>query len=384
MMLHASTTVHTPAPAPAPVLRRCACGGQAPAGGECAECRRKRLQRSASAAAPAAAPAIVHDVLRAPGAPLDAGVRAAMEPRFGHSFADVRVHADGRAAESAAAVGAHAYAVGRDVVFGAGRYAPSSVDGRRLIAHELAHVVQQSGSAGTAMQASLVVGPTDAPEERQADAAADAVMRGGPASVSPAAGAFLRRAAIYAGNILDEGSCEHLACNSKWGCPGETGVECPDGTRNAFSKTKKKYSPLFTCDSTCEKAKEEGCSDAANWMALPGDRFKRSKCGQDLVICANGQSTHATVRDRSEKDTQWEVSHGVQDSLGVSPYGSFTGTIYGDESDAAFKTDKRCGNAPKKADAPKKSDAGTDAAPDAGPDAGRTDGGPAPVPMEAE
>ncbi|HYH79031.1 MAG TPA: DUF4157 domain-containing protein [Longimicrobium sp.] len=181
---------HSPVPrpsthTPAPVLRRCGCGGQAPAGGECAECKRKGLQRSASAPAPAAAPAIVHDVLRAPGAPLDAGVRAAMEPRFGHSFADVRVHADGRAAESAAAVGAHAYAVGRDVVFGAGRYAPSSRDGRRLIAHELAHVVQQSG-AGTAMQASLEVGRSDAPEERAADAAADAVMRG---DTAPALGA---------------------------------------------------------------------------------------------------------------------------------------------------------------------------------------------------
>ena len=379
MMLRTSPNPHTPPPARAPVLRRCACGGKAPAGGECAECRAKRLRREAAAvAAPARAPASVHDVLRGPGQPLEAATRAYMEPRFGHSFAHVRVHADARAAESAAAVGAHAYAVGRDVVFGAGRYAPGSMDGRRLIAHELAHVVQQSGSGGTAVQASLEVGRVDAPEERQADAAADAVMRGGPAAVMPAAGAFLRRAAIYSGNILDEGSCEHLACNSKWACPGETGVECPDGTRNAFSKTKKKYSPLFTCDGSCEKA--EGCSDSGNWMALPGERFKRSKCGQDLVICANGHSTHATVRDRSEKETQWEVSHGVQDSLAVSPYGSFKGVIYADESDAGFKTDKRCGNGPKKADAPKKSDTGTDPAPDAGP----TDGGPAPVPMEAE
>jgi len=186
MMLRASLHPGTPPPARAPVLRRCACGGNAPAGGECAECQRKRLQRSASTAGPATAPGVVHDVLRSPGAPLDAGVRAAMEPRFGHSFAHVRVHADDQAAESAAAVGAHAYAVGRDVVFGAGRYAPASMDGRRLIAHELAHVVQQSGLGGTAMQASLEVGRSDAPEERQADAAADAVMRG---ETAPALGA---------------------------------------------------------------------------------------------------------------------------------------------------------------------------------------------------
>ncbi|HEU4456312.1 MAG TPA: DUF4157 domain-containing protein, partial [Longimicrobium sp.] len=68
----------------------------------------------------------MHDVLRSPGRPLDDETRRCMEPRFGHSFADVRIHADARAARSAAAVSAHAYTVGRDVVFGAGRYAPAS------------------------------------------------------------------------------------------------------------------------------------------------------------------------------------------------------------------------------------------------------------------
>jgi hypothetical protein len=127
------------------------------------------------------APPIVHDVLRSSGAPLDASVRAAMEPRFGHSFADVRVHADGRAAESARAVGAHAYAVGRDVVFGAGRYAPGSGEGRRLIAHELAHVVQQRGAS---IQPKLEIGAADDPAEREADAAAHAVLAGGEARVA--------------------------------------------------------------------------------------------------------------------------------------------------------------------------------------------------------
>jgi hypothetical protein len=178
----------TRAPArPAPVLRRCACGGSGGPTGECAECRKKRLQRNPSSNAPSiagpstdAAPGIVHDVLRSPGTPLDAQTRAFMEPRFGHSFADVRVHADAHAAESATAVGARAYAVGRDVVFGGAMYAPASMDGRKLIAHELAHVVQQSGSPST-LSPSLEVGPVDAPEEREADAAAERVVSGGPA-----------------------------------------------------------------------------------------------------------------------------------------------------------------------------------------------------------
>src|SRR5207247_5083803 len=63
-----------------------------------------------------------------------------MEPRCGHSFGEVRVHNDTRAAESARAVNAVAYTVGRDVVFGAGQFAPHSHEGRKLIAHELTHV----------------------------------------------------------------------------------------------------------------------------------------------------------------------------------------------------------------------------------------------------
>jgi len=95
------------------------------------------------------APAIVHEVLRSPGAPLDAPTRDFMEPRFGRDFGDVRVHADARAAESARALEALAYTVGRNVVFAAGHYAPQSAAGRQLLAHELSHVVQQRGSGSS-------------------------------------------------------------------------------------------------------------------------------------------------------------------------------------------------------------------------------------------
>ena len=78
------------------------------------------------------------------GQPLPLPVKAFFEPRFGHDFSRVRVHTDARAAASARAVGAQAYTVGRDVVFGAGQYAPGTSAGNRLLAHELAHVVQQS------------------------------------------------------------------------------------------------------------------------------------------------------------------------------------------------------------------------------------------------
>ncbi|MDB4950662.1 MAG: hypothetical protein JWM27_3311 [Gemmatimonadetes bacterium] len=172
-----------------PVLRRspaaggrCACGGAIGADGMCDRCRQRALQRQAAGAGPAVAPPIVHDVLSSGGRPLDAGARASMEPRFGHSFAGVRVHDDARAARSAAAVGANAYTVGSQVVFGAGRYAPGTPGGDRLLAHELAHVVQQGG-APAALQRSLAVGGAHDPAEREADRAAGDATAGRRPSV---------------------------------------------------------------------------------------------------------------------------------------------------------------------------------------------------------
>jgi hypothetical protein len=105
-------------------------------------------QAGPSAAGSAIAPPIVHKALASPGRPLDQAVRAAIAPRFGHDFARVRIHTDEIAARSARALNALAYTVGRDLVFARGQYAPGTAHGRRLLAHELAHVVQQDGSPG--------------------------------------------------------------------------------------------------------------------------------------------------------------------------------------------------------------------------------------------
>ena len=102
------------------------------------------LQRKAvNDATVSAAPPVVHETLASSGQPLDASTRTFMEARFGHDFGQVRVHTDARAAESARAVSALAYTVGRDMVFGSGQFQSQSSAGRRLIAHELTHVVQQ-------------------------------------------------------------------------------------------------------------------------------------------------------------------------------------------------------------------------------------------------
>jgi hypothetical protein len=91
------------------------------------------------------APPIVNEVLRSPCQPLDPSTRQFMESRFGHDFGQVRVHTDAKAVESSRAVNARAFTVGRDLVFGSKQYAPHTATGQRLLAHELAHVVQQSG-----------------------------------------------------------------------------------------------------------------------------------------------------------------------------------------------------------------------------------------------
>ena len=91
------------------------------------------------------APPVVHDVLASAGQPLDAATREFFSARFGHDFANVRVHADAESAESARSVSALAYTVGSHVVFGVGQYSPGTRAGQELLAHELTHVVQQGG-----------------------------------------------------------------------------------------------------------------------------------------------------------------------------------------------------------------------------------------------
>jgi hypothetical protein len=124
---------------------------------KCAACdeEAKKLQpKSAVATATASgeAPPIVHEVLRAPGQPLDASMRAFFEPRFGRDLGHVRAHTDAAAAQSAREVGALAYTVGSDIAFASGHYAPNTEGGRRLLAHELTHVVQQSQGISVQLQ----------------------------------------------------------------------------------------------------------------------------------------------------------------------------------------------------------------------------------------
>jgi len=220
----------TSTPLTSGLLQHACARGQHPArsGGESHECKEKHhgmLQRAAVNSSPThEVPAIVHEVLRSPGQPLDIATRNFMEPRFatdfsgvrvhmhknlpipgrlaigapddaseqdaevtakhvmsdtntssgrGYDFSNVRVHTNERAGESARALGALAYTVGNNIVFDAGRFAPRTSEGRSLLAHELTHVVQQGGGP---VQGKLVLGETGDLYEQEADRVAREVV----------------------------------------------------------------------------------------------------------------------------------------------------------------------------------------------------------------
>jgi Domain of unknown function (DUF4157) len=155
----------------------------------------------------------------APGRPLEPAVRRGYEAYFGHDLSRVRVHADAVAAESAEALGADAYTVGPHVVFGAGQYAPDTQAGRRVLAHELAHVVQQRAAvvADPLGPGRLPVASPDSAAERSAERAADraasdraaseraADARAGTAEVGVAPPAIYRQAKPRAKVNIDLG-----------------------------------------------------------------------------------------------------------------------------------------------------------------------------------
>ena len=155
------------------------------------------LQKTAGNATVSAAleeqePSLVKDVVGSgSGAPLDRHTRGFMESRLGADFSDVRVHTDARASESAQSVQAHAYTVGSDVVFQSGKYAPESDSGKRMLAHELTHVVQQRSGpvAGTPAPGGIKVSHPSDSFEQAADSTAERVMSPGQGAPAPAAAA---------------------------------------------------------------------------------------------------------------------------------------------------------------------------------------------------
>ena len=172
------------------VQRQCACGGT------CAKCQEEEQQREIqrqvqtpvqrSSAAPA--PTEFDGIPSSAGEQLDPATRQPMEAHFGTDLGDVRVHTGSEAAKSATILDALAYTSGRDIYFASGMYAPSSDSGRRLLAHEVAHVVQQSSgkepSIATKSSHGAKIGAPDDPLETEADRGAEEFMTGAQAELT--------------------------------------------------------------------------------------------------------------------------------------------------------------------------------------------------------
>jgi len=169
-----------------------------------ARCSRESSARKAT---PAVSPlglqlsSITHRVLNSLGESLDSETRDFFEPRLGHDFSQVRVHTDSGAAASARAVNASAYTVGRHMAFDLGKYEPRSRPGRELIAHELAHTVQQSQAATVPGQLSL--GEPSDDSEREAARVASAVVNKGPVSIHSHQSPTVQRQINPAGHHFD-------------------------------------------------------------------------------------------------------------------------------------------------------------------------------------
>ncbi len=148
--------------------------------------RSRASQEKADVPGRMAAPPIIDQVLASAGQPVDPATRAFMEPRFGHDFSQVRVHTDATAAQSAHAVDALSYTVGHHVVFDGGRFTPGTHDGRRLLAHELTHVVQQGGQGGFVKPGPTVLARQSGPSARNPTADLDEDARNSHLGHSPA------------------------------------------------------------------------------------------------------------------------------------------------------------------------------------------------------
>ncbi|MGZ5442168.1 MAG: eCIS core domain-containing protein [Thermoanaerobaculia bacterium] len=195
------------------VARLCRCGGS------CNRCRAAEshhvLRQATESSAPAAAPPIVHDVLRSAGQPLDSTTRAFMEPRFDRDLGHVRVHADAPAAASTEAVNALAYTVGSDIVFGTGQYDPGSTRGRKTLAHELTHVAQQQNATSLDR---LTVGAPDDAFEQEADRIAGTIVDAQSNSLPPGSHppVALQRKVILKGAEMISKAREAFVKTHKW------------------------------------------------------------------------------------------------------------------------------------------------------------------------
>jgi Domain of unknown function (DUF4157) len=316
--------------------RKCSCGTHTPMGGECAECAKKKIQKklrigavndpleheadrvadqvmrspkqgnapvhlqrisASSGAITTDVPASVHRTLTGTGRPLDRALRDDMSHRFGHDFSHVRVHQDAGAQQSAGDVNARAYTVGNNIVFGAGEYAPSTESGRRLVAHELAHVVQQ-GSDGKSLQRSELFSSTINICHR--------LLKSRQFKVT-------------------DGTLE-VAIDARWEGPSEGAASCKGYDVGGFEVTLSKLNTVLD-DGYGSCNFEAGSLNGRKWSGLPtGDYYLTIWTNNTNPYCCLDGTIDVRQTTKSSKesctevpDTTLEMLHTTLDLAGLVP-----------------------------------------------------------------
>lgn len=280
---------------PGPRLQgKCACGGT------CSHCRGEdtetpglvqRLERRAGSPGKEGTPAppIVDQALRSSGQPLDPAAQAYFSPRFGHDLSAVRVHTDPLAAESARAVDAFAYTVGRDIVFAPGQYAPGTASGRRLIAHELSHVIQQDGQ-GTALRRKDTA--ADAPDlvlSEHSDPCACVVQIHNNESKARKIAGLMHQHCRYNLASLNEGTDRHIPL------PGHKETVDPNGLFPADVAEQCMTDPK-SCEDFLKDPAKAGAKDEAGVAAFVQRQFFLTikKCSKDFSLPVISLHTNVT------------------------------------------------------------------------------------------
>lgn len=266
-------------------------------------------------------PAAVDQTLARPGQALPASQRSGLELSFGQDFSAVRVHTDAASAASAAAIGAAAYTAGQHIVFGTGQYAPHSRAGQHLLAHELAHVVQQRGAAPGWLQRSVVPGapPSGSREGGGGPISGEAPGAGGAGGAAGGAAGRGGASSALGGAALPE-ICDPpagMACTPAVDSPinpqmqfffgvGSDALSPGDASRLQMVAAMLKLMPLTTSVRLDGYASTEGGCDA-NW-ALSCRRAQA--VANVLVRPGGGVGIDPGAVDR--------IAHGESDEAGAS------------------------------------------------------------------
>jgi outer membrane protein OmpA-like peptidoglycan-associated protein len=313
---------------------------------KCAGCEKEDEERQKVQLKPAtssraqndAAPGIVRDVLQSPGRPLDAPTRTYFERRFGHDFSNVRVHTDSRATASAAAIGASAYTYGSNIVFGAGRYEPGTSAGRRLLAHELTHVIQQGPLERGARRIQRQTCTPAEPGEVASGLRLSGFKQGSyilPGQHYPtlqALAARLKRAAAsgevqahgYASQEGDAAFNVRLSCTRAFGVKQviqANGVRNPislfqHGATTALGKTEDDNRAVIVTEPASPKNQEKPADKPPQTTKPPADTAPKPSCAPDPGCPPEYCTAFATTKEA--EDDRTDKAEGILTSLPVS------------------------------------------------------------------